>query len=170
MRAKLLATGMAAAAIAGGAATTVTAVVSITPIASPASVSLDVAPMVFGAPLPLDPAADLPSADQLNGVLYGLADPSVPFASKSYLIEGGIGRLEARTADALMTNAVAKGQVPLNFTVGAITPVGPGAATATVTAIGPSMPPTSQSITFVDQGGWKLSRASASAMLAIFGG
>lgn len=170
MTAKLLATCVAAAAIAAGAATAVTAVVSITPIASGPAASLEVSPVVFGAPLPLDPAADVPSADQLNGVLYGLADPSVPFANKGYLVEGGIGRLEARTADALMRSAVAKGQVPLNFAVGAITPAGPGAATATVTATGPSMPSTSQSVTFVDQGGWKLSRASASAVLAIFGG
>lgn len=165
MTAKLLATCMAAAAIAGGAATAVTAVVTITPIASP-----DVSPVVFGTPLPLDPAADLPTPDQLNGVLYGLADPSVPFAAKAYLVEGGIGRLEARTADALMRSAVAKGQVPLNFNVGDIAPVAPGAASATVTASGPAMAPTTQAVTFVDQGGWKLSRASASTILAIFGG
>lgn len=169
MTAKLLATCMASAAIAGGAAAVVTAVVSITPIASSPVASTAVAPMVFGAPLPLDPAVDVPDADQLNGVLYGLADPNVPFANKSYLVEGGIGRIEAKTADALMRSAVAKGQVPLNFTVGDITPVGPGAANATVTAAGPSMPPTTQSVTFVDQGGWKLSRASASTVLAIFG-
>jgi hypothetical protein len=30
------------------------------------------------------------------------------------------------------------------------------------------MPPTTQSMTFVDQGGWKLSRASASTVLSIF--
>lgn len=169
MTAKLIATCMASAAIAGGAAAAVTAVVSITPIASAPAV----APMAFGTQIfpdvPLDPAADVPDADQLNGVLYGLADPNVPFANKSYLVEGGIGRIEARTADALMRSAVSKGQMPLNFTVGDITPVGPGAASATVTAAGPSMPPTTQSVTFVDQGGWKLSRSSASTVLAIFG-
>ena len=127
-------------------------------------------PVVFGAPMPLDPAAGMPTADQLNGVLYGLADPNVPFSSKAYLVEGGIGRLEARTADALMRSAVAKGQMPLSFSIAGINPAGPGAATADVTASGPGMPPTTQSITFVDQGGWKLSRASASSVLAIFGG
>ena len=160
---KLLATCMASAAIAGGAAAAVTAVVSITPVASPA-----IAPVVFGAPLPLTPSADIPSADQLNSVLYGIADPSVPFAGKSYLVEGGLGRLEARAADALMRNAVARGQVPLNFTTADIAPTGPGIATANVTASGPGMPATTQTITFVDQGGWKLSRNSASAVLAIF--
>lgn len=165
MTVKLLATCMAAAAIVGGAATAVATVVTITPIASPA-----VTRAVFGAPLPLDPGVDLPTAEQLNGVLYGLADPSVPFASKGYLVEGGLGRLEAKTADALMMSAAAKGQLPLNFTVDAITPAGPGIANATVTATGPAMPPTTQAITFVDQGGWKLSRSSASTVLAIFGG
>jgi len=156
---------MATAAITGGAATGVTAVATITPAASPA-----VAPMVFGTPLPLDPAADLPTADQLTGVLNSLANPGVPFAAKGYLIEGGIGRLEAKTADALMRSAIAKGQVPLNFSIGPIAPVGPGAATATVTAAGPAMPSTTQAVTFVNQGGWKLSRASASTILTIFGG
>lgn len=162
---KMLATCLAAAAFTGGSAAAVTAVVS-----TPSPVSVQVAPVVFGAPLPLDPVANLPSADQVNGVLYSLADPNVPFASKSYLVEGGIGRLEAKTADALMRNAVARGQIPLNFTVNSIIPVGPGAATATVTAAAPSMPATTQSVTFVDQGGWKLARSSATTVLAIFGG
>ena len=168
MSAKLLVSCMAATVIAGGAAAAVTAAASITPTAS--TPGYTVAPVVFGAPLPLDPAADVPTPDQLNGVLIGLADPGVPFANKAYLVEGGIGRIEAKTADALMRSAVAKGQVPLSFTVGAITPIGPGAATATVTAAGPAMAPTTQSVTFVDQGGWKLSRASASTVMAIFGG
>ena len=166
MTQKILATCMAAAAIAGGAAG-ITAAVSITPSASPA-----ITPVVFGAPLPLDPATDpvtdVPTAEQIIGVLTGLADPGIPFASKAYLVEGGIGRIEARTADALMRNAVAKGQIPMTFSVSNITPVGPGAATATVTANGPGMPPTTQSMTFVDQGGWKLSRASAGTVLTIF--
>lgn len=160
---KFLATCMAAVAIAGGGAAGITAGIEITASASPA-----VQQVVFGTPLPLDPAADVPTADQLTGVLNGLADPGVPFASKAYLVEGGIGRLEARTADALMRNAVAKGQIPLSFSVGDIAPIGPGAASATVTAAGPGMPPTTQTVTFVDQAGWKLSRASASAVLSIF--
>ncbi len=166
MTAKLLATCTAAAAVAAAA---VTAVVSATPAVSPT-----VTQVVSGAPMPLDPAVDpavaLPTADQVTGVLYGLADPNVPFANKGYLVEGGIGRLEARTADALMRNAVARGQVPLSFTVGPITPLGPGAASATVTAAGPAMAPTTQTVTFVNQGSWKLSRASATTVLAIFGG
>lgn len=156
MTLKFLAAGAAAAVVISGAALTV-------PTWSP-----QVALTSVGTPLPLDPAADVPTTDQLNGVLYGLADPNVPFASKGYLVEGGLGRLEARTADALMRNAVAKGQMPLSFAIGAITPAGPGAASANVTATGPATPPVSKSVVFVDQGGWKLSRNSASAVLAMF--
>ena len=120
------------------------------------------------APAIADPGADLPTADQLNGVLVGLADPGVPFAAKGYLIEGGIGRLEARAADGLMAKAVAKGQIPLTFAVSNIAPAGPGAASANVTATGAAAPPVIKNITFVDQGGWKISRQSATAVLAIF--
>lgn len=163
MTLKLLATGVAAAAIVGGAAAGVTSIAFSTPVASPA-----VQPVVFGAPLPLAPAADVPTADQLDNVLNGLADPNVSFRSKSYLVEGGVGIVEGRTADALMKNAVAKGLLPLSFSVANIAPAGPGAATALVTASGPATAPTSQTITFVDQGGWKLSRASASSVLTMF--
>ena len=45
--------------------------------------SVQIQPVVFGVPMPLDPAADLPTPDQLYGVLNGLADPGVPFRSKS---------------------------------------------------------------------------------------
>lgn len=160
MIAKLLAAAVAAATILGGP----TALTS-------GSAAAEVRLAVSGIPIPLDPAApavDVPTTDQLNGVLDSLADPNVPFAAKAYLVEGGIGRLEARTADAVMRRAVAKGQLPLSFSIGAVTPVGPGAATAAITATGPGMPPTTQTVTFVDQGGWKLARASASTVLAIF--
>ncbi len=161
MTLKSLAAGAAAAVVLSGAAAGVTAMTKH-------SGAPEVALTSIGAPFPLDPAADVPSTDQLNGVLYGLADPNVPFASKGYLVEGGLGRLEARTADALMRNAVAKGQMPLSFAIGGITPAGPGVASANVTATGPASPPISQNVTVVDQGGWKLSRNSASAVLAMF--
>ncbi len=160
MTLRFLAASAAAAAVIGAAAG-VTTLTSISGVPEVALTSV-------GAPLPLDPAPDVPTTDQLNGVLYGLADPSVPFASKGYLVEGGLGRLEARTADALMRNAVAKGQMPLSFTIAGIAPAGPGLASANVTATGPASAPISQNVTFVDQGGWKLSRNSASTVLAMF--
>jgi hypothetical protein len=156
---------MVVAAIMGGAAGGAAANDAISPITDPA-----VQLVVFGNPLPLDPAADLPTADQLYGVLYGLADPNVPFAAKSNLIEGGIGRIEARAADGLMKNAVAKGQLPLNFSVSNIAPAAAGAAGATVTATGNGVGPITQNIIFVNQGGWKLSRASAGLVLSLFNG
>jgi hypothetical protein len=159
VRLKYLTTGIAAAALVGGAAAGVT---SVAPV--PATTSA-VAPVVFGVPLPLDPAADVPTTDQLNGLLSGLADPNVPFRSKAGLVEGGVGIIEGRTADSLMKNAAAKGQLPLSFQVANVVPSGPGTATATVTATGPSLAPVTQTVTFVDQGGWKLSRGSAMALL-----
>ena len=161
MTQKTLATCVAAAAIIAGAAGGLTALTTAAP---------DVRPVVFGAPLPQDPAAALPTAEQLYGVLYGLADPNVPFAAKSYLVEGGIGRVEARAADGMMKNAVAKGQLPLNFSVVNIAAVAAGAASATVTATGPATPAITQNITFVNQGNWKLSRASAGLVLSLFNG
>jgi hypothetical protein len=162
MTKKLFATSMAAAAIVCGAAAGMTSLASSTLVAAPATQLV-----VFGAPMPLDPADAVPTADQLSSVLYGLADPSVSFSSKGYLVEGGIGIIEGRAADGMMKNAVAKGMMPLSFSIGNIAPAGPGAATATVTASGPTLAPTSQSITFVDQGSWKLSRSSATQVMSM---
>ena len=162
---KLLATCIAAAAIIGTAAGGATTLATTVQGGSPA-----VEPVVFGTPMPQDPAADLPTAEQLYGVLYGLADPNVPFAAKSNLVEGGIGRIEARAGDGLMKNAVAKGQLPLNFSVANIAPAAAGAASASVTATGNGVGPITQNIVFVNQGSWKLSRASAGLVLSLFNG
>lgn len=165
MTQKLLAACLAAAVITGGAAGGAAVVDVVTPVASPA-----IQPVVLGIPLPLDPAADVPTVDQLNAVLYGLADPAVSFSAKGYLVEGGIGRVEARAGDGLMKNAQAKGQLPLSFAVANIAPTAAGAASAVVTATGPAMAPITQTIVFVNQGGWKLSRASAGLVLSMFNG
>ena len=68
MTVKSLATGVAALAAIGAAAAGVTCIASVT-AASP-----HVQPVVFGAPLPLDPAVDLPTPDQLATVLNTLQD------------------------------------------------------------------------------------------------
>ena len=165
--------GLAAAALAGLCAVAATALTTLYgPSGAPEAPWTTGTPgirlAVAGAPLPLDPAPGVPTADQLTVVLNGLADPGVPFANKGYLVEGGIGRIEARAADGLMRKAVANGQVPLNFSIADIAPAGPGAATANVTATGPGLPPTTQNVLFVDQAGWKLSRSSATAVLGMF--
>ncbi len=164
MTLKLLVTGVTAAACIAGF-TALTSQSAATAGSTAVQLANTSAPL---APQPADPAAAVPSPDQLSGVLISLADPGVPFASKSYLVEGGLGRIEARAADALMRKAVANGQVPLSFTIADITPAGAGAATAMVTAVGPGMPAATQSLLFVDQGGWKLSRSSATAVLGMF--
>jgi hypothetical protein len=159
---KSLATGVAALAAIGAAAAGVTCIASV------AAGSPGVQPVVFGAPLPLDPVApagvDLPTAYQITSVLNTLQDPSVPFASKGYLVEGGIP-FPASIADHELQKAAAKGSVPLTFNITNIVPAGPGAASANITASGPHLAPTSENLTFVNQGGWKLSHDSAMTLI-----
>lgn len=164
MTVKSLAAGVAAiVAICAGAAG-VTSIPSFGPIAPQTK------PVVFGAPLPLDPGADVPSPDQLLGVLNSLQNPGVSFANKSNLVEGGISPIEARLADVRMQQAVASGQLPLAFKVANIKPTGANAASADVTVSGPKLAPSTRNVTFVDQGGWKISHASAISLLQEAGG
>jgi hypothetical protein len=158
---KSLANGVAAVAAIGAAAAGVTCIASVT-AALP-----QVQPAVFSAPLPLDPVApgaDIPTPDQLATVLNTLQDPSVSFAQKDYLIEGGVP-VPASLADHELQKAAAKGSLPLTFNFTSITPTGPGVAAATLTATGPHLAPTYENLTFVDQGGWKLSRDSAMTLM-----
>jgi hypothetical protein len=159
---KTLATGMAALAAIGAAAAGVTCIASVT------AVSPRVQPVVFGAPLPLDPpvpaGVDLPTAYQLTTVLNTLQDPNVSFVNKGDLIEGGIP-VPATMADHELQKAAAKGSLPLTFNISNIAPAGPGAATATITATGPHLAPTPEYLRFVDQGGWKLSHDSAMTLI-----
>ena len=161
MTLKSLATGVAAVAAIGAAAAGVTCIASVT------GASPRVQPVVFGTPLPLDPVvagAGLPTPDQLYGILNTLQDPSVSFASKGYLVEGGIP-VPASLADHELQKAAAKGSLPLTFNFTSITPAGPGAVAATLTATGPHLAPTYENLTFVDQGGWKLSHDSAMTLI-----
>ncbi|MDT5221003.1 MAG: hypothetical protein QOF15_3108 [Mycobacterium sp.] len=156
---KSFAIGAAAVAAIGAAAA------GVTSIASP--VSYNVAPVVYGAPLPLDPApASVPTAAQLNGILTNLADPNVSFSSKGNLVEGGIGGTEARIADHQLKKAAKNGDLPLSFSIANIQPTAAGSATADVAVSGPKLStPVTQNVTFVNQGGWVLSRSSAMELL-----
>jgi len=156
---KSLATGVAVVAAIGAAAAGVTCIASVT------TTLPQVQPVVFSAPLPLDPVADVPTPDVLVGLLNSLQDPSVPFASKSNLVQGGVGGVEGHFADKKLQQAAANGSLPLTFNITNIQPAGPGAASANVTASGPHLAPTTENITFVDQGGWKLSRTSAMTLI-----
>lgn len=162
MSVKSLATGIAAVAAIGAAAAGVTCIASVT------GASPQVQPVVLGAPMPLDPVvagAGLPTPDQLLTVLNTLQDPSVSFANKGYLVEGGIP-VPIGIADHELQKAASKGSLPLTFNISNIVPAGPGAATATITASGPRLAPTPEYLTFVDQGGWKLSHDSAMTLIS----
>jgi hypothetical protein len=161
-----IATGVAAVAAIGAAAAGVTAIASVSPAA------YQVQPVVFGAPLPQDPAtaANMPTAAQLTGLLNSLADPSVPFANKSNLVEGGISGTEGHMADHQLKKAAKNGDLPLSFSVANIQPAAGGSATADVAVSGPKIAsPVTQSVTFVNQGSWMLSRSSAMGLLQAAG-
>ncbi len=168
---KTIATSAAAVAAIGAAAAGATSVVS------GAALTVQVQPVAVGAPLPQDPvpapapAANVPTAGQLTGVLTSLADPNVPFANKSNLVEGGISGTEAHLADHEFKKAAKNGDLPLAFNVSNIQPgAAPGSATADVAVSGPKIPsPVTQNVTFVNQGGWVLSRASAMELLQAAG-
>jgi len=160
---KTLVTGVAAAAVVGGAAAGVTSIAS--PIMSPA-----VAPVVWDTPMPQAPAPELqgPLVSTLNGLAGG---GSFRGAKEAY-IEGGIGRIEGITADRAYNNAAAKGVFPLSFTLGPIDLVGP-TATTNVTATAANGATASQIVTFVQNRvsptGWQISKGSALALLSSVG-
>lgn len=162
MTLKTLVTGAAAFAVLGAAA-------GATSVAAGSlSAAPQVQPVVFDVPMPLAPAQELEGA--LRTTLNGLASPGGSFSgSKAHWIEGGVGRIEGRTADRLFENAAAEGYFPLNFSFGPIDSNG-ATATTTVTASGPKLAPTSQPLTFVNVGDrWVLSKSSAMALLAAVG-
>ena len=169
---KTVATSAAAVAAIGAAAAFMTSTA-----ASGAGPTVQIQPVAVGAPLPQDPvplpapAANVPTADQLTGVLNSLADPNVPFANKTNLVEGGISGTEAHIADHEFKKAAKNGDLPLAFNVTNIQPgTAAGSATADVAVSGPKIPsPVTQNVTFVNQGGWVLSRASAMELLQAAG-
>jgi hypothetical protein len=155
---KSVVTGLAAFATIGAAAA------GVTSLATTSHPGLPVKPVVFSAPL--DQTTTLPTADQLSGVLNGLADPNVPFANKSGLVEGGISGNQAAMGDHEIKKAAKKGELPLAFTVSNIAPAAGNGATAAVGISGPKIqPPVTQTLTFVNQGGWMLSRDSAMTLI-----
>lgn len=156
---KSIAAGLTAAAAIGAAAAGVTSIMAGGPVV------YQMQPVVFGAPLPLDP-----TAAQLTSLLNSLADPNVSFANKGSLVEGGIGGTEARIADHKLKKAAEHGDLPLSFSVTNIQPAAAGSATADVSVSGPKLSsPVTQNVTFVNQGGWMLSRASAMELLQAAG-
>ncbi|MGF2945664.1 hypothetical protein [Mycobacterium sp. Lab-001] len=155
MTVKSRAKGIAAAsAVIGAAAAAVTSVAVAPPIAPQVQLA------TFGAPLPLDPATDVPSAGQVVSVLNGIANPNVAAAEKSGLVEGGLSPIEQSVMDSRMRKGLENGKLPLTISTTNIQPAGPGAATADVTASSAKLQPHSVNLKFVNQDGWKLSHSS----------
>ena len=163
MTLKSLVTGVAAAALVGGAAA------GVTSIASPAgSQALAVQPVVWDIPLPQAPAPDLQAP--LLQTLQALGAPGLS-ASKAPFIQGGIGRIEGRVADTKLREAQADGKFPLSFTVANIDQEG-DFVTADVTATAATGGVATQNIQFVpgpSPTGWQMSKQSLMALMSAVG-
>lgn len=160
MTVKVLAAGVAAVAAVGTVAAGVTSIVS-----GPAAVQLQ--PVVFSAPLPQDPAQNLPSPGDLSSICTNFTNPGVNWGSKNGLVEGGFSSDEGHMADHNLRDAYRDGKFPQSYNVTNIQPAGPNAATADVAITGPKFSsPVSQNLTFVNQGGgWMLRHDSALSLL-----
>ena len=141
MTLKTLVTGLAAAAVMGGAA------VGVTSIASPAIASAD------------ECAVD---AGTLQGVVDNLIAPGGDFAGpKGHLVSPPLGFTTGKLANGTLRNLYAKGTLPTPVSVGAPTCAG-DTATSQISAQGQTMP-----ITFVNEAGtWKVTASSASSVLS----
>jgi hypothetical protein len=165
---KSLATGVATAAgavaIVGAAAAGVTSIATVTSATAP-----DAKLVSWDIPMPQAPAPEL--AAPLTQTLNALATGGSFSGSKSAYIEGGVGRIEAITADRAFTNAQAKGLFPLAFNVVDIDVNGP-VATANVTATAANGVSTTRPVTFIagpSPTGWLVQKGSALSLLASAG-
>ncbi len=165
MTLKTLVTGVAAAAVVGGAAAGVTSIASGasgTITAEPA-----VQPVVWDIPMPAAPAPELvgPLTQTVNTLGSGGS-----FAGKSSYIQG-LGRFTGKGVELQYNDAVAKGYLPLTATVDQPDLNG-NMATANVTATLASGEVRSMPLTFV-QGpsptGWQLSSQSLFALGELVG-
>ena len=129
MTLKTLVTGVAAAALVGGAAAGVTSIAFSSGSSAPGAVAVQ--PVVWDIPMPQAPAPDLKSP--LVQTLNALAGGGSFAGPKGTYIQGGLGRIESRLADGKYKDAAAKGDFPLSFAVDNIDLNGP-VATANVTA------------------------------------
>ncbi|HET9875751.1 MAG TPA: hypothetical protein VFQ37_08290 [Mycobacterium sp.] len=136
---------------------------------SPDPAGVQVQRVVFGAPLPLEPAPGapepeqgLPTADQLNDILTKLSDAGVSYHEKQDLVEGGIQPDQGHLLDHELRQAYRDGELPFTFTITNIQPAGPNTASADVAISGPKLPaPITTPAIFANQNGWVLAQASA---------
>ncbi|WP_205875004.1 hypothetical protein [Mycobacterium camsae] len=149
-------------------AITVTAIgvaaTGVTLLSPPHPLRPTVSPVAFQAPLPLAPLSAVPSQVQLLDLLNGFASPT-DFSGKGDLVQGGLTGWQIYQADLAMNKAQFWGLVPFTFGVTDIAPAGPNTATAEVSTWGPRSGATTRSLTFVNDGGWKISNASAGELL-----
>jgi hypothetical protein len=160
---KTLVTGVAAAALVGGAAAGVTSIASPAVSSAPA-----VQPVVWDIPMPQTPAPDLQSP--LVQTLQALAGGG-SFAGKAPYIQGGIGRIEGIAADRAYNKAAAEGKFPLRFAINNIDQQD-GVAFADVTATSALGTSATQNVQFVagpSPTGWQISKASALNLLSAAG-
>ena len=167
MTLKTLVTGVAAAALVGGAAAGVTSIASPAAL-DPAPAAVAVQPVGWGVPLPEEPAPDLQAP--LLQTLQALAGAG-SFSGKASYIQGGIGRIEGIAADRAYNKAAADGKFPLTFGIANIDQEG-GVANADVTATSALGTSATQNVQFVagpSPSGWQISKQSALALLQAAG-
>jgi len=160
---KTLVTGVAAAALVGGAAAGVTFIAFPAVSSAPA-----VQPVVWDVPMPQAPAPDLQAP--LLQTLQALASGG-SFAGKAPFIQGGIGRIEGIAADRAYNEAAQEGKFPLTFNIANIDSDG-ALATADVTATSALGTSATQSVQFVtgpSPSGWQIAKASALDLLSAAG-
>jgi hypothetical protein len=165
---KTLVTGVAAAALVGGAAAGVTSIASPAGIDSAAPAAVAVQPVVWDIPMPQAPAPDLQAP--LLQTLQALASGG-SFSGKASYIQGGIGRVEGIAADRAYNNAAAEGKFPLTFNIANIDSDG-AVATADVTATSALGTSATQNVQFVagpSPSGWQISKTSALNLLSAAG-
>jgi len=163
---KTLVTGVAAAALVGGAAAGVTSIAFSAGSSAPGAVAVQ--PVVWDIPMPQAPAAQLEAP--LLQTLQALAGGG-SFVGKASYIQGGIGRIEGIAADRAYNRAAAEGKFPLTFNVANIDDAG-GVVSADVTATSALGTTASQNVQFVpgpSPSGWQISKESALSLLSAAG-
>lgn len=176
MSVKVLAAGAMTVAAIGAGGLTAGAVA----MAPSATVTAQVQPVVFGAPLPQEPptvpappapapeqpAAALPTDGEVAGILTRLTDPGIGYKEKGGLVENGIDQRDGHVLDSELRRAYRDGELPYTFNVVSVSPTTPGNAIAPVEISGPKMPSQTVPITLVDQGNWVITQEAAKALLA----
>ena len=166
MTLKTLVTGVAAAALVGGAAAGVTSIAFSAGSSAPGAVAVQ--PVVWDIPMPQAPPAQLEAP--LLQTLQALAGGG-SFVGKASYIQGGIGRIEGIAADRAYNRAAAEGKFPLTFNVTNIDDAG-GVVSADVTATSALGTTASQNVQFVpgpSPSGWQISKESALSLLSAAG-